>query len=160
MPPAEMCAQPEQASHTEMSCKCRSSGPSLACLERSDIGSSESRRSLEEEWNHFPFASHLFGTKLLRIPLLGSVGGCAEVCYDEPESAEKRTIDHLALRCGCNGKTKIKEALAGVMRTDEISKETLLRKRILLQAGQVFMAPILHCPAVQVHGDSDEGLGR
>lgn len=115
---------------------------------------------LEDERDHPPSAGYLFGAKLLRIPLLGSIGCCAEIGNDEPEGAQECPIDHVAIRGGRYGESEINEAFACVVRTDEISKKSLVWQRILLEAGQVFVALVLVCPAVQVRGGSYDDGGR
>lgn len=112
---------------------------------------------LEDKGYHPPFAGDLFSTKLLRVPLLGTICRCAQIGDNEPQSTHEGAVDDVTLWRGYHGKAQIDQAFASVMRADEIPKKTLLWQCILLEAGQVFVAFMLVRPSVEVRdGPSDD----
>lgn len=116
--------------------------------------------SLEYTGNHTPFFSHLICTKLISIPLLGTVCRRAEISHDKSEPTQDGHVERLSRRRCHVRNGKIYGALACIMWADNILEHALTRQRVLFQTGQMSMTLILLDPSSKEHGQRRRNTRR
>lgn len=103
-------------------------------------------RNLPDVGNHPELGIDLFVSELFLVPGLGDFGRRTEIDNHEYQSPEDSGIQEFARRSSCDGDAQIDEALAGVVRADNLLEPSFTWQSVFLQACQVGMALALLQP--------------
>lgn len=103
----------------------------------------QEQRSLEYKRNHGPFPNQLVCTKFLGIPLFRAICCQTEICHDEQQHVQDRSVKEGSWGRRSDGKAHVNQAFERVVGASEVLEPALVWKRVFLEARQISVAVVL-----------------